>query len=410
VAIDSNKTPLTKLGLPTRIVNSLKSLGINSVENLSSKSADELLSVKGIGNATLFFIDSALRKYQHRGLRGSTKIKRTIRAEQTHIFDQNFPAIFERYKNKKGIQEWEKNGLTTLERYLLKSDYKSELFSGVLVLPDQQAAELARRFRNYRKTQMFKKALDRYASKKLKLQGVILHRYSYSDFWREYRRELKSILDSTLRPIDNRNCFGKFNPYLVYMLLFSSEYRGALRVHVTFFNSLSHFFRCENELTRKMYGDDLLYEMGTEIDDADRKKPEAVVRGEGKTYIKNSLKKALESSSDFIIFTDPHTSSFVQFAVGDKEFLLDFPVAPGNNNYGKLPELEKVLLSLSFKKAAGKEVSDLEVKEFGRYKNGLEVVDAMCGGNLDFIANLTDKIFKKVHKLPNDYTLEIELG
>jgi len=404
----------------------LAKIGIRKLSDCSNCPADKLLSVRGVGNKTLVRINSVLQKYHHRTIGGSAEISEKVRksesVEQTHIFDQDFPTIFEQYKNKKGIREWEKKGLATLEQYLLKPDYKNELFSGVAAPPAKQAAEMARKFRNYGKTQIFKKALGRYASKELNLQGVGGYTSkgvgicTYSDFWREYRSELKSILDSIIKPINNKGCFGKFNPYLVYMLLFSSEHRGASCVHTTFFESLSHFFHCKNRLARKMYGDDPLYEMDAVIDSTGREVPVIVARGErglgkGKTYIKDSLRKVLESSSDFIIFTDPHTNSFVQLGVEDRGFLLDFPVAPGNNNYGKLPELEKLLLSSSFKKAAGKAVSDLEVKEFvDRYEDGLEVMGAMCGGDLDFIADLTDKIFKKVHKLPNDYMLEIELG
>ena len=259
---DSNRTPLTELELPILVLEFLKNSGIDSVEILSSKSVDELINIQGIGNAALFCIDSALREYGYRGLEGGSF------AERAHIFNQSFPIIFEQYKNKRGIKEWEKKGLATLEEYLSISDYKGELFSGTLALPDQQTTEVARRFRNNERTQRFARALDSFASGELKLQGVLLHHHNYSDnysgFWREYRKELKSILDSILEPLSSRGCFGEFNPYKVYMLLFSDC--DTTHVRVTFFNSLSHFFRCENELAKKRWGDDSLWEWDTEID------------------------------------------------------------------------------------------------------------------------------------------------
>ncbi|MGE0268061.1 MAG: HNH endonuclease [Candidatus Omnitrophota bacterium] len=91
-------------------------------------------------------------------------------------------------------------------------------------------------------------------------------------------------------------------------------------------------------------------------------------------------------------------------------FTLDFPYQMESSS--KITQgnaLVELLKSLSFKPRGDLSDSDkLGLLEFGVFSESVEVIDACCGFDIDFVTTLTDKIFKVVWQTEPDYKIKIE--
>jgi len=236
----------------SKVRKELENIGIYKLVECFNYSADELLKVKGIGLKVLDNIKYALKTYHNRELEKSKKhiekIQKIKAYNETHIFNQNFENIFSNYRFKhKSLL------LNELEMYLNKSDPGLELLSGNIHFSNFESADKARKFNNSKYVRLFKRSLVDYVSCDLGLQGVSCGADKYLS---KFNTELIEIINLILEPLKKHGCFGKFNPYSVFIFVFSYDTVfevNMLKLRFLYFRNLEQFFKFENILLGRPY-------------------------------------------------------------------------------------------------------------------------------------------------------------
>ncbi len=113
----------------------------------------------------------------------------------------------------------------------------------------------------------------------------------------------------------------------------------------------------------------------------------------------------------FVIFWNSGRDRFVQYGLEDEGMELAFPL--DSSLFAKKPFAQKVkelLLSLNFREVSHKEYrNELEEGElFIHEEDGF--IYAQFGEDSDFVAYLTNRIFKEIFKLEDDYKIDVELS
>lgn len=128
-----------------------------------------------------------------------------------------------------------------------------------------------------------------------------------------------------------------------------------------------------------------------------------------KNPVAEIIDEMLNSSAEYIIFSNPITESFVQFYIDDKKnFILDFPDYQTNANYNKEKDMQKLLLDLLFKIAP--DGMSLQKREFAPEKlsNNARVVQANCGNDVHFVSELVETISIRILGLSDNSLLKVE--
>jgi len=105
-----------------------------------------------------------------------------------------------------------------------------------------------------------------------------------------------------------------------------------------------------------------------------------------------TLVKEGDPESSFIIFENPQTEKFVQFAFLGEGLLCDIPLQELSK------EEENVIKSMM-----GDKATDARTGELISYQKWFSVIE------LDKAAEFVETIFIKVFKLPEDYTIKTEI-
>lgn len=110
-------------------------------------------------------------------------------------------------------------------------------------------------------------------------------------------------------------------------------------------------------------------------------------------FIRNAL--ILSQQCRYIIFIVPHSEKdFIQFAIINGQFMLDFPSTTANRREGDLSKLTRYLIKSGFTKSR---TVDPEYLTYDRYDHpGLKRIEAGLGKNASFAAKITDEIIGKV--------------
>lgn len=153
----------------------------------------------------------------------------------------------------------------------------------------------------------------------------------------------------------------------------------------------------------------ILKELGIktdEIKEVEKEKIEIEVTKQ-QIIIKEALDKMLKRGSrgfGFVIFEEKGTEFFVQYSFDEKGFMLFFPESEVLSEH--VESVKELLKSLQFEDNTGKDVMDLDEKEFVLEEDGIY---AQCGEDIDITAYLSDRIFRDVFQSNDNYKIETKL-
>ena len=106
----------------------------------------------------------------------------------------------------------------------------------------------------------------------------------------------------------------------------------------------------------------------------------------------------------FVIFSDQNTKCFVQYIYENNCFMLNFPSKSSLIKEGSYRLVKELLEHLSFTKCLINNNSvSLNEKEYQFYEE--YGIYAQCGNDVDFVADLTETIFRDILKVKNDYKI-----
>ena len=161
--------------------------------------------------------------------------------------------------------------------------------------------------------------------------------------------------------------------------------------------------------------DTILKELGIEKDEIKEVEEKfEIEETEQQIIIKEALAKMLKRGKrglwGAVIFEEIGTDFFVQYSLDEKGFMLCFPepdsTAKEVFNYDHFNNTINLLKSLKFELRKELDVGELNNNEFVITDDELY---AKCGDDVDFIAYLSDRIFRDVFKTEDDYKIKIKV-
>lgn len=416
----------------------LAQIGINKLRDCLNFSADDLLKINGLGEITLTQINSVLQKYHYQQIEEVEKVikigeklkekyikrveeknKELYRIEKIHIFELNFENIFYEYKEKNKTSH-----LDELEKFLTKPDCSNELYSGKIAFSNFENYDMAKKFLEH---QIFGYKLMRFAVDELGFDFLFLllpskqsgYEYRPEEYWNRFKTELMQTLDSIIEPLKNKGCFGKFNPYAVFLLisvaLYFNNKNNTLYSGHLYAKNRDQFSKFRDILHDSKYINiydftNFFLDKGNLTSTSNTKSPRGKIKKIKleKNSIFETINEILNLKINRIIFCNSKNESFFQFAIVDKvKFLFDFPDYPDNKNHKKAESVQQLLLDYSFKLALND--FKLKEKEFCREALGEKIlIMANCGSDRSSISELIGVFSKKILGLTNQDLLEVE--